>query len=693
MNQLRLTPQQQELTAQLRDFFAGHDRYFILKGYAGTGKTFLIGQLAKELTAQNREVVLLAPTGRAARVLSRKTGCPASTIHRHIYNLKELVEHDDATIAFKFYFRVKDVATDNLDQVVFVDEASMVSDQYSEGEFLRFGSGRLLSDLLQFLRISDSTQKTKLVMVGDPAQLPPVNSPISPALDGAYLNEVHGLHTREYELTAVVRQTADSAILREATAIRETLSSPHHNRLSIRPAPPHIESLAEPDLPGQFVQVNQGTRLPRTICVAYSNATCLNLNVAIRSTRFGGDGMQSPTPGDVLLVIRNSASTGLLNGDLISVMWADENAEKVRVRVGTEYVELSFRSVRVVAESEDGSEVELGTKIVENVLFSEKRDLSPLEQKALFVHFKTRFPKLRPNTKEFTEALRADPYFNALQVKFGYAITCHKAQGGEWDDVFVFFEHARTDALALRWAYTALTRARNRVFGINMPDRQPWAGITPRAKGVRRVARDEDAPVAGPQPSDRPLQAPPTQWDEMFPPEPAFSREYHRQMVAALLQANVAVENVEVRTANHFWRYDVCKDGRRARLQIYFRGNGAVTPQVVPIAGSDPDLGQQVLPLLMVQPVPVRARSQPVTFPSDKPFLRAFHEDFMAPRVEAAGAAILCVDHHQFLEKYHLAEGATSVVVAVDYSARGTITSIRKESGDDDLYGKIVADN
>jgi hypothetical protein len=680
-----LTPQQQELTERLRTFFDSKDRYFILKGYAGTGKTYLIGQLAKELAAKNREVVLLAPTGRAARVLSRKTGCPASTIHRHIYNLNELVEHDDATVAFKFYFRVKDVATDNLDHVVFVDEASMVSDQYSETEFLHFGSGRLLTDLLQFLRLRDPTQKTKLVMVGDPAQLPPVNSPISPALDAAYLKDQHNLTTGEYELTDVVRQAADSAILREATKIRKTLASRYHNQLDIRPLPPEIEVLAAPQLPARFVQINEGTRLPRTICVAYSNATCLNLNAAIRSKRYGGDGMQPPTEGDALLVIRNSA-TGLLNGDLATVAWAAEESEHVRVNVGVEIVHLHFRDVRLRIETDDGKgETTLGTKIIENALSSEKRDLSPLEQKALFVHFKMRHcPPLRANTREFAEALRADPYFNALQVKFGYALTCYKAQGGEWDDVFIRFERSRPCALTLRWAYTALTRAKKRVFGLDLPSWGPSTGARVAPVGTPRMADTGDFREGA--------ESPATRWDDMFPPEPVFCREYHRQLAAAFASAGVAVENVDVRIANHFWRYDICRDARRARVQIYFQANGRITPQVVSIAGSDPDLGREVLPLMTVRPVAVIATPQPVSFPDDKPFLRAFHDDYIAPRAEAAGATITRVDHHQFLEKYHVAKGVTGVVIAVHYSSRGTITSLRKETGDDDLYGQVFAD-
>lgn len=681
---MRLTPQQQEVTAQLRAFIASEARYFILKGYAGTGKTFLIGQLAKEVTAQNREVMLLAPTGRAARVLSKKTGFQASTIHRAIYNLKELVEINDQSVAFKFYFRLKDVASDNMRQVVFVDEASMLSDQYSEGEFFRFGSGRLLTDLLSYLRMADDTQMTKIVMVGDPAQLPPVDSPISPALDPAYISEIHQLEAKQYELTDVVRQGAESAILREATAIRKTLFSPHHNRLSITPCPPEIEAIDFSALPERFLENNDGTRVPRSVCVAYSNATCLNLNVAIRSKRFGADGMQPPLSNDVLLVIRNSASTGLLNGDLISVSWADSNSESYRVKVGDDQVELIFRSVRLVAEAEDGSTLELGTKIVENVLFSEKRDLSPSELKALYVLFKIHHPRLRPNTKEFTEALRADPFFNALQVKFGYAMTCHKAQGGEWDDVFVYFEHARTDAMALRWAYTALTRARHRIIGMNLPNREPWGNVMPsggaKRQGNLNVKEGEDDAVV-------PAEAcVPTKWDELFPKEPSCLCDHHRRMAKTLEGAGIVIQGVEVRDKNYFWRYDIRKDDRQASLRINFNRRGDVTPQLLPVAGSDPALGQEAFAVVD------RPTECQITFPADKPFLSEFYEKYMLPKARSADAIIARIEHQQFHEKYHFSDGMNRVVVVVYYTARGTISRMIRESGDEELSRKILED-
>jgi hypothetical protein len=696
---LELTQDQQAAAARLRKFFGDPTkRCFILKGYAGTGKTLLTGWLAQELMADKRTVALMAPTGRAARVLRRKTGLLAATVHRYIYNLRNLAADEDMKTwgSFKFFFRLRDTASDNLDQVVFVDEASMVSDCSSEGEFLRFGSGRLLKDVFEYMRLGDPKQKSKVVMVGDPAQLPPVETPFSPALDAAYLASEHGVAAEEYELTEVVRQEADSPILREATAIRRTLASGFLNRLSIRPDPPRIEAVPADDLPMRFVEENQSSGLPRTICVAHANATCLNLNVAIRSRMLGGDGMQSPQAGDALVAIRNNSSTGLLNGDAAIVLKADTECERIRVPVGKEQAELAFRNVTLLAESDNGDPLEIESKIVENALFSEKRDISPLEQKALFIYFRMRHRDLKPNTKAFTEALLDDPYFNALQVKFGYAITCHKAQGGEWDDVFIHFDRPGTHAEALRWAYTALTRARQRVFGVNLPDRRPWTGARPLsgfpAPPVESVETSGDKlEAAGSTASALPVG--PTRWDALFPEEPDFVLGLHQAMTAALESEGVTILDVEARIAGYYWRYDVAKDERRACLRVNFRRNGTVNLQALPVAGADPKLGDELLTVLRAVPKAARAKPGALTFPEDKPFLREFYEARALPRAQTAGIAIVRVDHCDYLEKYHLAQGSDEAVLRVHYSDRGTITRMIRESGNAGLCRAIADGN
>lgn len=688
---MTLTAQQNDVLERFTGFLRGPERCFVLTGYAGTGKTFLIGVLARRLVDECRSFRLLAPTGRAARVLGIKTGFHASTVHRDIYNLKELVEHDHANAGFKFFFDLKTATDDNLDCVVFLDEASMVSDTYTDGEFLRFGSGRLLADLMCFLRMDDPLQRTKLVLVGDPAQLPPVGSSASLALDPTYLQQRYAVGVQQAELTEVVRQAADSPILARATAIRNTIASGICNRLCIEPSPPQIESIPADELPGRFVRQNQSLERPRAICIAYSNATCLNLNVAIRGTRLGGDGEQPLVTGDALIVIQNSALTGLLNGDIVTVADADRTPEVVFVPVGQTTVRLSFRSVRLRTEDERGNPSELSTKIVENVLHSEKRSLTPEEHKALYVHFTKRFPRLKPNSREFAEMLRVDMYFNALQVKFGYAITCHKAQGGEWDDVFVYFENARTDADSLRWAYTALTRARNRVFGVNLPAIQPWTG--PR-EPQRTSVIDSSAPSAknaAPFAFSESSAEAPTRWDSHFPSEPAALRQKHQRIEVEFEGAGIEIEGVDVQVSKYYWRYYLIRNGQRAQINVTFNKGGAVTPQLLPL-GCNEDLGLAVLacvrkavdapPLLPIQ----------MTFPINQPYLREYFEAVIAPKAAEVGATVTQIEHLQYRERYHLARAGRSTILDATYNSKGKINSLLRASGDDALAGDVLGD-
>jgi len=688
-----LTTQQAEALKQFDRFIASPARCFIVKGYAGTGKTFLIGQMAQRLAKDHIPAMLLAPTGRAARVLSHNTGFPASTIHRAIYNLADLIEGNDEVGGFKFYYRLKDSSTDNLSVVAFVDEASMLSDNYSEGEFLRFGSGRLLADLLQYLRIESPTQKSKLVVIGDPAQLPPVNMPISPALDSSYLEEQYGLQVNQVELTEVVRQTSDSPILKEATKIRKTLDSRIYNQLYVEQMPPHITEIKMEDLPTRLVSANQNTSLPCAICLAYSNATCFNVNIAIRSKLFGGNGLQPPYKSDILLVIRNNAKTGLLNGDQIYVLEAAQQAQMIDVPVGAKHIRLTFRDVRILKEADDGSTLEFETKLIENVLYSEKRDLSPDELKALFISFKIRHPRLRPNTKEFTEVLRDDTYFNALQVKYGYAMTCHKAQGGEWDEVFVIFENHRTDALALRWAYTALTRARIRITGVNLPRVKPWSAI----------------PLGGTSKVDQPplpiikenhigvgseVNPKPTCWDSQFPSEPTFIKFLHQRIAFSLTQSGIAIDDVIVRATNYFWRYSVSRSMKRANVQVYFNSKGAVRPQILPNTASDTEFAENVINIITgAANAPYPTEEIKIDFPDNKPHLREFFENYIEPRVSMHSCHVTKVEHLQFRERYYISSSESRTVIDAIYSSRGSFHSLSWSSGDQYLSNLLLSDD
>lgn len=470
------TAQQEQALDALREFLRSDQRCFILKGFAGTGKTFLLGHVARKLTAASYHVEILTPTGRAARVVEEKAQVEARTIHSHIYQLVDIEERDPDTADYCYVFGLKAAADDNTTNIVFVDEASMVSDMDSEGQFLKFGSGRLLTDLFTFFRMQEASQKSRLIFVGDPAQLPPVGSPMSPALSADYLRREHGIEATEFELTEVVRQAESSAILRSATRLRELIAEGREDELEITPVAGEIESVGAARVCKLLVEAHRAGQGHDWFFVTQSNNRALQYNLMIRAALYGGDGHEPVAAGDHLMVVKNDFRTGFSNGDLVTVIGVDGDEKRVRVKVGVELVELQFLDVHLGFRTLQGQLMQTRCKILQNALFSELRGLSPAEQKALYLDFKRRHPELKPNTIEFNNLLEQDPYLNALHVKFGYAATCHKAQGGEWENVVVLFENQRTNAASLRWAYTAITRARSRLYGFNLPSKKPWDG-------------------------------------------------------------------------------------------------------------------------------------------------------------------------------------------------------------------------
>ena len=218
-----LTNGQYRLLDELEKFLSDNSTCFLLKGYAGTGKTFMMKGLTDFLTETKRRFIIAAPTGRAAKVISQKTEHKAYTIHKTIYSSKDLKEFKtkDGTETFKFFYEVKHNEDPN-NTIYIIDEASMLSDVYSEGEFFRFGSGHLLKDMLEYINFDNNVHNKKIIFIGDDAQLPPVNMNSSPALDGKYLQENYNLVSSEYELTEVVRQKAESGILKNATQLRQS---------------------------------------------------------------------------------------------------------------------------------------------------------------------------------------------------------------------------------------------------------------------------------------------------------------------------------------------------------------------------------------------------------------------------------------------------------------------------------------
>lgn len=479
-----LTDGQNSLLNKLDTFLFDNSTCFLLRGYAGTGKTFMMKGFTDFLTDAKRSFRVAAPTGRAAKVISQKTKRKAYTIHKTIYSSKDLKEFktkdEDGTETFKFYYELKHNEDPN-NTIYIIDEASMLSNVYSEGDFFRFGSGYLLKDLINYINFDNNDHNKKIIFIGDNAQLPPVNMNFSPALDGKYLQENCNLVSSEFELTEVVRQKAESGILHNATKLRQALKANIFNQLDIETNFKDISKTKHEDLLSNYLEACNNTIDEETIIVAYSNSSVKEYNDFVRNHFFPNQ--NTITVGDKIILVSNNYNypqMELLNGDFGIVNEVSPTNESRTIKLKRKNrrnetievsVPLTFRNVTITFTDEDFKKHDIECKIIENLLYSHQRDLSSDELKALYIDFKIRNPKLKAVTKEFKDALRSDEYFNSLRIKFGYAVTCHKAQGGEWTNIFLNCKTSTGyfNSSYFRWLYTGITRAKENLYTLNEP--------------------------------------------------------------------------------------------------------------------------------------------------------------------------------------------------------------------------------
>jgi exodeoxyribonuclease-5 len=448
------TPGQQALIEMLAGFVTEEqeNRVLIIKGYAGTGKTTLISALVNVLETLGKKSVLLAPTGRAAKVLSAYSGKSASTIHKSIYRQRSAAD------TFGVFVLGRNIYSDTL---FLVDEASMISNQTGENNV--FGTGRLLDDLIHYVR---NEQHCRLIIVGDTAQLPPVGVSLSPALDKSVLQR-YFKETEEIELTDVVRQSQESGILVNATLIR-------NNILRNLPEIPKFHVLGFKDI--QRVEGNDLTEyisrsydtagIENTIVISRSNKRANKFNEGIRKQILGRD--EELTSGDLLMVVKNnyywlSGSEKIdfiANGDIIRVL---------KIRKIQEIYGCRFADVLVELIDYD---LKIETKIMLDTLYAEGPAMSQEDNQKLFYSMMEDYQDLQPKKRQY-EKVKTNAFFNALQVKYAYAVTCHKAQGGQWKNVFVdigYYRAEHVDMDFLRWLYTAFTRATDTLHLINFPE-------------------------------------------------------------------------------------------------------------------------------------------------------------------------------------------------------------------------------
>ncbi len=470
------TDNQKEALIALDNFLESNQKCFLLKGYAGTGKTTITKFIADYLEEKKLTVHLMAPTGRAARILFQKTGHDTTTIHKGIYNLAKLDEieiNKKGKIQYKYRYSILS-PPNNIQNIYLIDESSMISDFFSESDFFIFGSGRLLTDLLEHVALTSSSRKDKIIFIGDPAQLPPVTDKISGALSAAYLLGQHQIETSEFELTQVVRQETDSGILANATYLREQLYNKNKKSFELQLNFDDIQKLEVNEVVDAFLKENPTLLPEKSIIINYSNRSALDFNLDIRAKKFA-DKMQIEV-NDTLMVYQNNYNydINLLNGTMLKVIAVSPVPEiksgmlAYDIRGNEVRVTHKFRQIKIELQ-EDGKTFQLNCMILENFLYSPLPTLSYEENIALYLDFKIRHPELKPKTAEFKDTLRTDPYFNSLRVKYGYAITCHKAQGGEWESPFINLDVSlgkQSDAF-LRWTYTAITRARKKLVLFN----------------------------------------------------------------------------------------------------------------------------------------------------------------------------------------------------------------------------------
>ncbi|MFN3848033.1 MAG: ATP-dependent RecD-like DNA helicase [Spirosomataceae bacterium] len=445
------TPGQALLFEKMGNFIEEEDKFrktFLLKGYAGTGKTTFVSALIKVLKNYGYKSVLMAPTGRAAKVMSTYSKKKALTIHKKIYRQVE----DAYTGALQFQ-RQKNYHEDT---VFIVDEASMISDDRE------FGTNSVLHDLLDYVFEQETN---KLVLIGDEAQLPPVGMTKSPALDVEHLKSRYYVEITEHRLTEVMRQEEGSGILTNATDLRQQLLAETPDiKLITRGFRDFYKMTGEKLEDGIRYAYDKYGR-ENTIIITRSNKTAVLYNQYIRGKIDYAE--NELDAGDMLMVVKNNYSVldeeskagFIANGDFVEVL---------KIRREEEMHGLRFANV-VLRLVDYPDEPSFETRIILNTLHSNSPSLTAEENKMLYENVLKDYFWVK-SKKDRNEMLRKDQYLNALQVKFAYALTCHKSQGGQWDAVFIdqgYLPDAQVDNDFIRWLYTAITRGAKEVFLLN----------------------------------------------------------------------------------------------------------------------------------------------------------------------------------------------------------------------------------
>lgn len=625
-------------------------RVFVLSGPAGTGKTTLLRSMIEAVEARRSRWQLTALTGRAASIARARSGHGASTLHAFLYRFdsraSKIVNGEPRLV-----FSLRDSDRDGTG-VLFVDEASMLGRAgQSESDPIRYGSGVLVVDLLRFLfeRAGVDARLPKVVLVGDPYQLPPVGESNSIAFDDrawtAIMDQVLGPspETVRVALSTVHRQARGGAILELATRYRALLETDDYRSTPKYPSDEDGVSLiasgdAFTGLPGRVAAEPESTAI-----IAHTNEAALSWNRLVRDARWGSPD-EPLQPGDLLLNTRRDPRTGLENGEVLVVESRETVLHSVRHLGRT----LSLRPVGLRRATDDAIHE---TLLLESSLTDSGRGLDRVDQQVLWIDFRERHPGLRESTPEFWELAYRDPVLNPIIAKYGYAMTCHKAQGGQWTNVIVdypSYAQAHDSEEAFRWAYTAVTRARHELILVDPPRRSPYSRLaSPPSAGESSATLDRD-PALPQAPGDRRARA--------------------EAAVEAWSQAQ-GIDTSRVQTSDYSIRFRASRAIDSIEYDVHFKGDGDVS-NVIPVrSGAAPS---ELIPPVHI---PRRAAFEGAARPADDRIdvaLTAIEQHLRAGELEVTLRAT-----KDWSVELEVGAGADSGILLLDYRKSGVFSSSR----------------
>ena len=685
-SEYNLTDGQSLLLDKLASFLNNkNESVFLLKGYAGTGKTFIIKGLTDYFNAVERHYVLAAPTGKASRVIAQKTKSPACTIHKSIYSFENLFLHKEGE-EFKFNFHL--ASNDNpVNTVYIIDEVSMISDVYNEREFFKYGSGYLLRDFFEFVNLDYKEYRKKIIFIGDDAQLFPVKMNFSPALDQQYLFREYNIKSILFELREVVRQKSDSGVMLNSIKLRKSLKNGIFNQLSIDLNYPDIINVSYKDFLDEYLKSCNEKINAESIVIAYSNADVADYNREIRQYFFPNE--TEVVAGDKVMAVQNNSCYGFLisNGDFGSVKKILRKTEHKKIilrrknsetnKVEEISVSLAFKDIIVgFKDNVTGKSKFFETKILENVLYSKHRDLNLEENKALYVDFCIRNPKLKPGSLAFQKTLRSDPYFNAMRLKFGYAITCHKAQGSEWNNVFVRCKtnHDQLSADYFRWLYTAMTRTSKTLYLLDPPNINIGNGIKPvnfRNTSNYKVNSQNILAENHQEKNDRMKVNDINEDNFGIPPNAYFSRELLRRILNLLKGSDVKIQDVSQHQYLEIYYFKL--NNEIARIDLNYNAKGKITKITSPLTSDISHKLRNILSPISGMLISLERIEADFEFIFTEDFLNDFHSRFY-PLVRNRDIKITKVESMDWKQRYTFNQSEEYAVIDIFYNGKNQFT-------------------